>query len=101
MSDKWLVLAHVPSPQHWTLVQVCWATRTLHYYDSFSMKGGYAKGVERKVRDLLALCGEHFQIAMKPKDWVWMGEQVRRDENGMRSSTDVLPSACISPDERV
>ncbi|KZV90036.1 hypothetical protein EXIGLDRAFT_771164 [Exidia glandulosa HHB12029] len=82
-SVKWLVLAHVPSPQHWTLVEVRWATRTIHYYDSFSTTGGYAKGVEKRVRGLLKLCGEHFKIEPNAAEWVWVGEQrARRQSNG-------------------
>lgn len=76
-ATKWLILAHVPFPQHWVLVEVRWTTRTLHYYDSFSMVGGYAKDVERKARALLTMCEEFYKAELGAAgDWTWVREQV-------------------------
>lgn len=73
---KWLILAHVPFPQHWTLVEVRWTTRSLHFYDSFSTAGGYAKEVERKTRALLAMCEEFYNTDVGSSSWNWVREQV-------------------------
>lgn len=74
---KWLIPAHVPAPLHWTLVEVRWKTLTLHFYDSFSQKRGYALLVEERVRALLELCRTHFGAAWRTSDWTWVHETVR------------------------
>lgn len=77
-ATKWLIPAHVPAPLHWTLAEVRWETLTIHFYDSFSVNGGYAHVVEQRVRGLLELAQEAFSLTTGAADWTWIKEQVRR-----------------------
>lgn len=76
-ASKWLIPAHVPAPLHWTLAEVRWATLTIHFYDSFSADGAYARVVEQRVRGLLDLAQEAFSLAYGAADWTWVKEKAR------------------------
>lgn len=78
VATKWLILAHVPAPLHWTLVEVRWKTLTLCYYDSFSTAGGYARVVETRVRGLLEIAQDVLQLSVNADKWTWVAEQVCR-----------------------
>lgn len=76
-SDKWLVVVHVEMPRHWTLVELRWSERSIHFYDSFSAIGGYASVVEQQIRGLLSICEGFFKQDLSVAEWRWVGEQVR------------------------
>lgn len=75
--EKWLVLGHVLYPGHWTLVEIRWRSRTLHFYDSYANKNGYAVAIQKDTRTFLTLCGQFWDKDLQVDSWSWIGEQVR------------------------
>lgn len=74
---KWLVLGHVKSPPHWTLLEIRWRDRKICFYDSFSRIGGYADILERSVRQFLRLCEELLNVQLEVDALEWVPETVR------------------------
>lgn len=78
IAKKWLILGHVASPPHWTLIEVRWRDRKIYFYDSFAREGGYASDLERKTRLLLHLCEEHYEEPVDAAAFEWVAEKVCR-----------------------
>lgn len=57
-------------------MELRWDTRCIHYYDSFSQAGDYARSVERRVRRLLQLREQVLSFDTQAAHWKWIGEQV-------------------------
>lgn len=74
---KWLVLGHVASPPHWTLLEIRWQERKIFFYDSFARVGGYAAKLDRSVRQFLQICEVFFDVQLDVEGLVCVGEQVR------------------------
>lgn len=74
---KWLVLGHVQSPPHWTLLEVRWRERKIYFYNSFARVGGYARKLEASMRQFLRICEGFFDVELDVEGLIWVGEQVR------------------------
>ena len=75
-AGTWIIVAHVETPQHWTLVEVCWLTRELRFYDSFSNEDGYARRIEDTARTFLTVCEQIYRCDLSPSAWKWVPEKV-------------------------
>lgn len=73
---KWLVLGHVKSPPHWTLLEIRWRERKILFYDSFSRAGGYAVTLESAVRAFLRICEELLEEQLDVDQLEWIPELV-------------------------
>ena len=74
--EKWLIMAHVVAPMHWTLVEVRWNARKIMFYDSFSARSGYADSIQDQVRRLIQFGHNELQWSFEESEFEWVGEQV-------------------------
>lgn len=74
------MVGHVPSPPHWTLLEIRWAEKAIAFYDSFACQGGYAADLERKMRQLLRICASTYEMEIDDASFTWIGEQVGHSE---------------------
>lgn len=86
---KWLIVVHIESPQHWTLLEVRWRKRELRFYDSLAAHGSYDLLVKSSVLGLLALCEQLYNCSLHVESWNWIGEQVRRGFYAIHVLTDI------------
>lgn len=98
---KWLVLGHVASPPHWTLLEIRWQERKIFFYDSFARVGGYAAKLDASVRQFLQMCEVYFNAQLDVERLVWVGEQVRNSGRyiSLRMRTDNMPAACATNEQ--
>ncbi|KZV88473.1 hypothetical protein EXIGLDRAFT_772669, partial [Exidia glandulosa HHB12029] len=95
LARKWLILGHVPSPPHWTLLEIRWAERTVFFYDSFARRGGYELDLDRATRRLLRICEEYFRVTLDGDSFTWVGERRRaRQTNSWDCGPFVAADAC-------